>query len=471
MKLSKVSTFVVLAALAMAREALSQTTPEADADQITALPGLDASATYKQYSGYLDGGDGNMLHYWFIESQNNPATDPLLLWLNGGPGCSSLDGLLTELGPFTVNDDAATLTQNPFSWNTFANVIYLEAPACVGYSYNVDGNCAASDDSTSLHNYNALLQFFERFPSYKSNAFFVTGESYGGIYVPTLSVRIVDNNDTNPINFQGFAVGNGLSSYPMNDNSLVFFANYHGLVGKETWDATVTECCAGAVPSQDACNFYADHSAQCELQVDKIFLAVYNRGLNTYSLYGDCQTAVRTAGSQLTPMDVAKSNLFRTHDRLRNRDAKSDPPCLDYTVERTYMNSAAVRDALHIPASVDQVWEVCSDQVGRLYSRQYEDMKAQYLRLSAAGVRGLVYNGDWDMACNFIGDQCLTIEDQVLEDHREWYSGPQVGGFVKRFELLDYLTVRGAGHMVPEDKPSVALDMIRAFVFNTNYPA
>ena len=72
-----------------------------------------------------------------------------------------------------------------------------------------------------------------QFPSYLANQFFVTGESFGGIYVPMLSATIVENNDTFPLNFQGFAVGNGISNYDMNDNSLIFFANYHGLLGNE----------------------------------------------------------------------------------------------------------------------------------------------------------------------------------------------------------------------------------------------
>ena len=72
-----------------------------------------------------------------------------------------------------------------------------------------------------------------QFPSYLANQFFVTGESFGGVYVPMLSATIVENNDTFPLNFQGFAVGNGNSNYDMNDNSLIFFANYHGLLGNE----------------------------------------------------------------------------------------------------------------------------------------------------------------------------------------------------------------------------------------------
>ncbi|KAF2354231.1 Peptidase S10 serine carboxypeptidase [Trinorchestia longiramus] len=493
----KLSAVLVVAVMVVSC-AYGQDTPEAEADFIESLPGQDPSATYRQYSGYFDVGDGNMLHYWFIESQNEPATDPLLLWMNGGPGCSSLDGLLTELGPFKVNDDAQTLTENPYTWNTFANIVYLESPACVGFSYNEENGCSASDDTTAQHNYVALQQFFQRFPSYRSSPFFVTGESYGGIYVPTLSVLIVRNNDTYPINFQGFAVGNGLSSYDMNDNSLVFFANYHGLVSQDLWDSVVADCCGG-VASQSTCNFASDHSVQCGIEVNNIYNAVYNGGLNPYSLYGDCQTAGSAADASLTPIAASKRNMFRknpfvslnvhktshelkafqcatkAHNLIlelsRSREVKSDPPCLDYTTETIYLNSAEVRAALHIPDTVRE-WTICSDLVSLLYTRVYDDLREQYVELAAAGVRGLVFNGDWDMACNFIGDQWFvdSLGFPLVEDHREWYSGDQVGGFVKRYQFLDFMTVRGSGHMVPEDKPAVALKMIRAFVFNQEYP-
>ncbi|VDK27408.1 unnamed protein product [Anisakis simplex] len=71
----------------------------------------------------------------FVESQNDPKNDPLVLWFNGGPGCSSLGGLIEELGPFYPNPDGKTLFENRFSWNKFANVIFLESPRDVGFSY------------------------------------------------------------------------------------------------------------------------------------------------------------------------------------------------------------------------------------------------------------------------------------------------------------------------------------------------
>lgn len=79
-----------------------------------------------------------------------------------------------------------------------------------------------------MDNYVALQNFFKKFPEYRKNEFYITGESYGGIYVPTLSARVVDDKN---FNFKGFAVGNGLSNVEMNDNSLIYFTYYHGLIG------------------------------------------------------------------------------------------------------------------------------------------------------------------------------------------------------------------------------------------------
>ena len=101
---------------------------------------------------------GRYLHYWLVLSSNNPATDPITLWLNGGPGCSSLDGFFYENGPFsftgnTGSDGLPELVVNPNSWNTVSNMLYLESPSGVGFSYsnnpndyNTNDNMTASDN-------------------------------------------------------------------------------------------------------------------------------------------------------------------------------------------------------------------------------------------------------------------------------------------------------------------------------------
>ncbi|VDK65893.1 unnamed protein product [Gongylonema pulchrum] len=99
-------------------------------DRVWFLPGLTFEPRFKQYSGYLNGVPGNYLHYWFVESQRNPAEDPLLLWLNGGPGCSSVGGLLYEHGPFRPNPDNKTLFENNYSWNKVSKHFSLLSILC-----------------------------------------------------------------------------------------------------------------------------------------------------------------------------------------------------------------------------------------------------------------------------------------------------------------------------------------------------
>ncbi|GBN91416.1 putative serine carboxypeptidase ctsa-1 [Araneus ventricosus] len=143
-------------------------------DEIKDLPGLDIPINFKHYSGYLNATRGRYLHYWFVESQRSPTTDPVVLWMNGGPGCSSLDGFLSELGPLHVSADGKSLYKNPYSWNRVANVIFLEAPAGVGFSYADNKKYFTDDDSTSYDNYVALQSFFEKFPEFKKNDFYIT---------------------------------------------------------------------------------------------------------------------------------------------------------------------------------------------------------------------------------------------------------------------------------------------------------
>lgn len=106
-----------------------------DDEKITSMPNITFSTDV--YSGYLNVTENKMLHYMFVESKNAPATDPVLIWFNGGPGCSSLLGAFQENGPWVV-DDNGTIYENPHPWNEKANVLYLESPAGVGYSLALD---------------------------------------------------------------------------------------------------------------------------------------------------------------------------------------------------------------------------------------------------------------------------------------------------------------------------------------------
>lgn len=438
-----------------------------DPDEVTQpLPGMTFKPAYRQWSGYLQTRAGRFLHYWFVTSQRDPVNDPLVLWLNGGPGCSSLDGFLSENGPFHVNDDGATLYENPFSWNKLANVLYIESPAGVGYSYSDDKNYATNDDQVADDNYKALQSFFAKFPNFTANEFFIFGESYGGIYAPTLSLRVATG--TAKINFTGFAVGNGLSSFALNDQSLIYFGYYHGLFGEDLWRDLNINCC-----DKGSCDFYNSTSATCQVMVNKAFGIVYNIGLNEYALYLNCEGGSRShKGYERTMSHLFKNYRKHTHkfsDAVKSFMSLGEvPPCINSTAQKNWLNRGDVRKALHIP-DILPPWDICSDEVGGQYTVLYSTMKDVYLKLLSLGLRALVYNGDTDMACNFLGDQWFveSLGIEATSKYRSWIDEDQIAGFYQQFGNITFLTVKGAGHMVPQWAPGPALHMFQSFITNT----
>lgn len=434
-------------------------------DQVTSLPGLNDAINFTQYSGYFTVNRGQQLHYWFVESQSNPATDPVILWLNGGPGCSSLYGFLRELGPFRVNPDGQTLNINPYSWNRIANVVFLESPAGVGFSYAPDHDVRHSDDSTAADNLLAVQTFFQRFPQFTTNDFYIFGESYAGIYVPTLSVKIIEETS---FNFKGFGVGNALSSYEINDDSYLYFAYAHGLFDDYIMAGLQSNCCPGDISLR--CAFSSSTDQTCQDFVSEANTAINVAGLNVYSLYKPCISSSGRLRADL-------SNLFRKQgygkmlaEKLlqQQNSIRSDAPCLDNAHVANYLNLQEVRDALHIPAEALD-WTMCSDPVGVLFQRNYDNMTSQYQRILGEGLyRGLVYNGDTDMACNYLGDQWFTndLGFPVVTSRRAWTYDTFTTGFVKQFANLQYVTVLGSGHMVPEDAPGAGFKMFSSFLQN-----
>lgn len=223
-------------------------------DLVTDLPGY-GPPPFPQYSGFLDASaaePGTKLHYWFARSSADDwATKPTVLWLNGGPGSSSILGFLQENGPLLVNRTGG-LMRNPWAWTTEANMIALESPAGVGYSYCAaqlrGGSCANTDNSTARAALAGLLDFFQnKFPSIAANEFYVTGESYAGVYVPTLSRAILDHNDaagTFKINLAGLAAGDPCTDNALQADSMdmLWYGHKHGFVPEADFDLLWNTC-------------------------------------------------------------------------------------------------------------------------------------------------------------------------------------------------------------------------------------
>jgi len=179
----------------------------------------------------------------FEQSQNDPANDPLIIWSNGGPGCSSLLGWLTELGAWVVPDGSDTFQENPWAWNKKANILYFDHPTPVGFSTCTkgSGDCHATDTTDGTDNLGALLNWFKKFPEFKSHDLWLSGESYAGVYMPTLLSTIDTHNNesttTDKINLKGMMIGNGCTNWTYDTQPATNNMTYwHAIMGQDMYD-------------------------------------------------------------------------------------------------------------------------------------------------------------------------------------------------------------------------------------------
>ena len=112
------------------------------------------------------------------------------------------------------NDADHTPQDNPHSWSKFANIVFIESPASVGFN-PFNGVPSYNDEKVSHENFKATQAFFELFPEFKNNDLYLSGESYAGIYVPYLALRIDEHNQESQekINLKGFLIGNGVTNW------------------------------------------------------------------------------------------------------------------------------------------------------------------------------------------------------------------------------------------------------------------
>ncbi|XP_058729498.1 serine carboxypeptidase-like 40 isoform X2 [Vicia villosa] len=248
-------------------------------DRIKKLPG-QPFVKFSQFGGYvtLDKLSGSAFYYYFVEAHQSKETLPLLLWLNGGPGCSSLAyGAMQELGPFRVNSDGKTLHQNRYSWNYAANVLFLESPVGVGFSYSNNSRDYSSngDKKTAVDNYLFLVNWLERFPEYKNRDFYISGESYAGHYVPQLAHTILYHNkkaNKTIINLKGILIGNAVIHDTTDSTGMYDFLATHAIISdKAAYDVNKVCDFSSSDNLTAECNSVAD-----EVNEDIAFIDLYN---------------------------------------------------------------------------------------------------------------------------------------------------------------------------------------------------
>ncbi|KAI3909716.1 hypothetical protein MKW98_014133 [Papaver atlanticum] len=275
------------------------------------------NVNFAHYSGYVDVNKDKALFYWFFEAVENPSSKPLLLWLNGGPGCSSIAyGESEEIGPFHIRPDGKTLYQNPYSWNQVANGLFLDSPVGVGFSYSNksedllnNGDASTAEDSLAF-----LSNWLERFPQYKGREFYLSGESYAGHYVPQLAEAIVKQAGDKSINLKGYTVGNAVTDDYHDDLGIIQFMWSTGLISDQTHKLLNAYCDSESSthPSSE-CNKILDVA-------DK-----ENGNIDAYSIYTPSCTAT---GSRLSLNHLRR----RFHESINLKANKRGASNLDVQV-------------------------------------------------------------------------------------------------------------------------------------------
>jgi cathepsin A (carboxypeptidase C) len=190
----------------------------------------------KQFAGYFDTPSNDHFFFWMFESRKDPAKDPVILWLNGGPGCSSMTGMLFENGPSSI-DSRGQIVRNPYSWNSEATVIYLDQPVNVGFSYSdklVSSSAEAAEDVVIF-----LDLFFKHFGPLSHRKFHIAGESYSGHYIPAI-VDEIHRQKLKSFNVSSVMIGNGLvdplSQYPAYGPMACGEGGYHQVLSNDRCD-------------------------------------------------------------------------------------------------------------------------------------------------------------------------------------------------------------------------------------------
>nr|CAI5869720.1 unnamed protein product [Callosobruchus analis] len=354
--------------------------------------------------------------------------DPVLLWLQGGPGWPSMFGLFMENGPIAV-DKNSRLKIREHSWTNNHSVLYIDNPVGTGFSFtDNDDGYARNETQVGKELYIALQQFFTLFPELRKNDFFATGESYAGKYVPALAYTIHKNNPTasKKINLRGIAIGNGYID-PLYQKGYAEYLYQLGLV-----DSTSSRAIKESEDKAVRCISNGNYSEAAKAfdEVQEIMNNVTGN-VNPYNY-------LQLANPQIEAAMIIYLNKSETRRAIH--------------VGNVTFGSTKVHDNLHedMPKSMTPWFiEVVNNYRVLLYSGQLDIIVAYPLTIN------LLHNIEFRDAGGYRNAR-----------RKIWYDEKEVAGYVKTYGHLTEVLVRNSGHMVPFDQPKWAVNMITSFTRN-----
>ncbi|GJZ48236.1 serine carboxypeptidase-like protein 25 [Tanacetum coccineum] len=404
---------------------------EEEGDRITSLPG-QPNVTFQQFSGYVTVNHvaGRALFYWLTETPNKPLTKPLLIWLNGGPGCSSVAyGASEEVGPFRINKGA--------TGNRSSDLLDT-------------GDRRTSEDSLQF-----LIRWMERFPRYKNREVYIAGESYAGHYVPQLARQIIrhnSNSHSNSINLKGIMVGNAVTDNYYDNLGTVTYWWSHAMISDKTYHQLINTCDFKRQETSNECESLYSYAMDQEFG-----------NIDQYNIYAPpCNNSDGSRHSGATRQTMRLPH----RPKQMPRQLSGYDPCTESYAE-VYYNREDVQKAFHANTTrIPYKWTACSETLNRNWNDTEASILPIYRELMAAGLRIWVFSGDVDSVVPVTATRyaLAQLKLKTKVPWYPWYVKKQVGGWTEVYEGLTFATVRGAGHEVPLFKPRAALQLLVSFL-------
>ncbi|KAF2770053.1 alpha/beta-hydrolase [Teratosphaeria nubilosa] len=422
---------------------------------VHSLPGAPTTEQLRtMYAGHIEVAPehhGN-LFFWLYKNRHIGDRKRTVLWLNGGPGCSSMDGAMMEVGPYRVNEDG-TLRINDGSWDEFANLLFVDNPVGTGFSY-VDGDSYLRElDQMASDMITFLDKFFAIFPEHQYDDLYIAGESYAGQHIPHLAKAILDRNaggSGHEWNVSGLLIGNGWISAPDQYPSYLEFAYEQGLVDRGS------SAEKSILDQQHACQEALDAGADKEV--------------DNQACEGILQDILRTT--------MEGNKCWNMYDvRLRDDYPACGmhwPPDLEQLTP--YLRRQDVVKALHINADKKTGWEECSGSVSKYFTARNSKPSIDLLPGLLEKLPIVLFSGDKDMICNHIGTENIISRMEwngakgmetspgVTAPRRDWTFEGEPAGQYQYARNLTYLRFYNASHMVPFDYPRRTRDMLDRFM-------
>jgi len=418
--------------------------PNAKEYIVKSIPDIDTT-DISQYAGLLPIRTNTFIFFWLFEQEEEKKsnTEKLTIWLNGGPGCSSMDGVFMENGPYTF-DRNDHIIRNPYSWNKHSNIVYVDQPTGTGFSYTNNNDIPRNELGVGRDFNTFLSQFFRVFPQYENAEIYIAGESFAGTYIPYIASNLI-NNPVNgkKINLQGIAIGNGwMDPLRQYQGYLKYSVDNNILSGNALTKASqLISKCTEEYKKGDRIKNYT-----CEYILDTILDGSTVNGQYCINMY-----------------DIR----LRDNDRRGGCGLYSWPLTLGGMTK--YLRRSDVIDALHV-SSTPHTWTECTSRVSSALSGDSSLPSYNLFPELLKHIKITLFAGDKDLICNHVGIE-LMIDNLTWNgikgyknDYIDWVVNGKIHGVYQSERNLTYIRMTNGSHMVPIDLPKESLAMFNTFI-------